>query len=111
MNEVNRSTTSIPNGAAAAALLAAAFGAFALGLIVLLHETGVIVAPTLYAPAGAVTGRTALAVGVWLIVWVGLHRLWRASNINLMRVTLAAVALIVLGIAGTFPPLWELLGA
>jgi hypothetical protein len=110
MNQQDRSTTSLSNGPAAAALLAAAFGAFALGLIVLLNEIGAFVAPTLYVPAGGVSGRTTMAVVIWLIAWVVLHRRWRDQEVNLQSVALAAVALMLLGIAGTFPPLWGLFG-
>src|SRR5690606_26121852 len=64
-------------GAAMAAYLAAGIGAFALGLIAFLNAIGLIGAPTLYAPAGGVTGRTALGVVVWLIAWAILHARWK----------------------------------
>jgi hypothetical protein len=65
-----------PNGAALAAFLAAGIGGFAMGLIVILSETGLFVPPTLYQPAGGVTGRTALAVVLWLVAWAVLHSRW-----------------------------------
>ena len=62
------------NGAALAALLAATIGVFALGLIVILNEAGVFTVPAIYAPSGGVSGRTTLAVVIWLIAWAILHR-------------------------------------
>lgn len=110
MNQQDRSLSTLTNGAAAAALVAAAFGACAMGLIVLLNEIGVFVAPTLYAPAGGVSGRTTIAVAAWLIAWVVLHRRWHAQDLNMRTVVTAAAVLILLGVAGTFPPLWGLFG-
>ena len=57
------------NGSAMAALLGGGIGAFAMGAVVLLNEAGLFAAPTLYAPAGGVSGRTTLATIVWLIAW------------------------------------------
>jgi hypothetical protein len=57
------------NGSAMAALLGGGIGAFAMGAVVLLNEAGIFAAPTLYAPAGGVSGRTTLATIVWLMAW------------------------------------------
>lgn len=97
------------NGAALAALLAAAIGAFALGAIVVLNEMEVFSAPTLYEPAGGVSGRTTLAVIVWLIAWAVLHTRWQHRNLEVSRVGLVAIVFVLLGILGTFPPFWALL--
>jgi hypothetical protein len=96
------------NGAALAAYLGAGIGALAMGLFVVLSETGLFAAPALYAPAGGVTGRTTLAVVVWLIAWGVLHRRWKDRQLAPGRVHVAAVALILLGLALTFPPAWSL---
>lgn len=98
-----------PNGAAMAAFLGAAIGAFAMGAIVLLNEAGIFAVPALYAPAGGVTGRTTLAVVVWLIAWVLLHFRWKDRNLEARRVYLMAMILIAVGVLGTFPPVWQLL--
>jgi hypothetical protein len=94
------------NGGALAAFLAAGIGAFAMGLIVVLNEMGIFVAPTLYGPAGGVSGRTTLAVVVWLIAWGVLHSKWKDRDIESGRVALATTILIALGVLGTFPPFW-----
>src|SRR5690606_2845962 len=63
------SAPGIVNGAGMAAVLASGIGAFAVGLFVVLHETGLFVSPTLYAPAGGLSGRTTFAVIAWLGAW------------------------------------------
>jgi hypothetical protein len=105
-----RSTT-LPeaNGAAMASALAAGVGAFAMGLFVVLNEAGRFAAPTLYGPAGGVTGRTTFATLVWLGAWGVLHVRWRARELAPGRVLALTLVLIVLGMLGTFPPLWSLL--
>ena len=66
----------VANGAALAAFVGAGIGAFAMGVLVILNEAGVFTAPTLYAPAGGVSGRTTFTVVIWLIGWAALHRRW-----------------------------------
>jgi hypothetical protein len=92
-----------------ASILGAGIGAFAMGLFVVLNEADIFVAPTLYPPAGGVTGRTTLAVVVWLLSWVVLHRVWKGRELKGGLVYTATLILIVLGILGTFPPAWKLL--
>ena len=66
MATTSRSMTSREvNGSAMAAFLGGGIGAFAMGAVVLLNEAGIFAAPTLYAPAGGVSGRTTLATIVW----------------------------------------------
>jgi hypothetical protein len=95
-----------PNGAGIAAFLAAAIGACALGVVVLLNETGLFIAPTLYGPAGGVSGRTALAVVVWLAAWAVLHFRWKEREVDARPVRIVATILIALSIVATFPPFW-----
>lgn len=113
----NRATDLVPqrkreestNGAALASFLAAGVGAFAVGLFAVLNETGIFVAPSLYAPAGGVSGRTSLAVIAWLVTWGLLHRRWKDRQMDTRRVHAATLVLTGLGILGTFPPVWGLL--
>ena len=97
------------NGSAMASVLAAGIGAFAMGLFVILNEAGLFAAPTLYGPAGGVTGRTTFATLVWLAAWGVLHARWRSREVAPARVIGLTLALIGAGILGTFPPLWALL--
>jgi hypothetical protein len=97
------------NGGAMAAIVAAGAGACAMGLVVVLHEAGIFSAPTLYPPAGGVSGRTSLAVAVWLITWAVLHLRWSRREIPPRRAWLVTLALTAIGLLGTFPPLWKVL--
>jgi hypothetical protein len=106
---MNDSTaTARPNGALWAAILASGVGGFAVGLVVILNESGVFSAPALYAPAGGVSGRTTIAATTWLLSWAVLHRLWRKREVDGGRVTAIAAVLILLGLVGAFPPVWSL---
>ncbi len=111
MAATSLSTTSREvNGSAMAALLGGGIGAFAMGAVVLLNEAGIFVAPTLYAPAGGVSGRTTLATIVWLVAWGVLHNRWKAREIAPARVGALTLILVGLGLLGTFPPVWALFG-
>lgn len=99
----------VPNGSAMAAFLGAGIGAFAMGAVVLLNEAGLFSAPSVYGPAGGVSGRTTLATVVWLLAWMALHVRWNGRTIEPQRVGTLTVILIALGVVATFPPVWGLL--
>lgn len=99
-------TESEANGAAWAAILASGIGAFAMGLVVILNEAGVFAAPSLYGPSGGVSGRTTIAVVVWLVAWVVLHSRWKGRGVDARRVRAVTLLLIGLGLVATFPPVW-----
>jgi len=98
----------VANGATLAAFLAAGIGAFAMGFVVILNEVGLFAAPALYGPAGGVSGRTTLAVAIWLVAWAILHHRWKARRMEPRRVHAATGVLILLGLLLTFPPVWGL---
>ena len=97
------------NGAAMAAFLAAGIGAFAMAFFVILNETGLFAAPTLYGPAGGVTGRTTFATVAWLVAWGVLHTRWKARELAPDRVFGLTLFLVGAAVLGTFPPIWALL--
>lgn len=104
-----RSTSRPLDGPSLAALLAAGIGAAALGVIVLLDATDVFSAPGIYAPAGGVSGRTTIAVVVWLIAWIVLHHRWKRAapaGPAARRVAWTTAALVAFGLVATFPPVW-----
>jgi len=101
--------SSTSNGSAMAAFFGAGIGAFAMGLVIILNEAGIFAAPTLYGPAGGVSGRTTLATIVWLVAWAVLHHRWKGREIASRRIYPVSLALIGLGILATFPPVWALL--
>lgn len=96
----------LANGAAMAAFLAAGIGSAAMGLFVILNEAGLFAAPSLYGPAGGVSGRTTFAVGVWLVSWGLLHARWRSRDVAPGRVLGTTLALLLLGMVLVFPPVW-----
>ena len=98
-----------PNGAALAAFLASGIGAFAVGFFVILNEAGVFAAPTLYGPAGGVSGRTSFAVAAWLVAWGVLHARWADKQIDGRGPWILSLVLIAIGVIATFPPVWALL--
>lgn len=102
-------TQQVINGAAMAAFLGAGIGAFAMGLIVILNEAGIFAAPAVYGPAGGVSGRTTLAVLVWLIAWGLLHRRWKDRELEPGRVYATTLLLFGVGLLLAFPPVWGLL--
>lgn len=98
------------SGAALAAFLAAGIGAFAMGLCVILNEAGIFSAPSLYGPAGGLSGRSTVAVAVWLVSWAVLHARWRRRSVGEGggRATLIWTFMLIAG--GTlmaFPPVWR----
>lgn len=97
------------NGAAMAAFVAAGIGAFAMGLIVLLSESGLLSAPAIYGPSGGVSGRTTLAVLAWLGAWLLLHRRWRERHVAPRTAWRITAILTAAGVVATFPPVWKLL--
>lgn len=108
MTTLESTQKSVAYGAAQAALLAAGIGTFAMGLIVILTQAGLIAIPALYAPAGGVSGRTTLAVLIWLAAWAVLHRRWKTRTSESNGVQLLSWVLIAAGILLTFPPIWSL---
>ena len=97
------------NGSAIAAFVGGGIGAFAMGVVVILNEAGIFAAPTLYGPAGGVSGRTTLATIAWLVGWALLHHRWKGREIAPRRIYPVALILFGLGIVATFPAVWRLL--
>lgn len=108
MTTMDGERVEVANGAALAAFLGAGIGAFAMGLLVILNEIGLVPAVTLYEPAGGLSGRTTFAVVIWLIAWAVLHRRWKDRHVDPRRVQTVTWILIVLGVVLTFPPVWGL---
>jgi hypothetical protein len=97
-------------GPAAAALLAAGVGALTLGLLTTLAEASTDIKDGLAFSndVGPLSGKTIIAVGVWLVVWLVLQ-LTAARRLALTRTVLAVFAvLLALGVLGTFPTFFDL---
>jgi hypothetical protein len=102
------SSSPIPNGAALAAILAAGIGCFAMGAFVIANAAGWYAAPSLYAPAGGLSGRATFALIVWFAAWAMLHARWKGRDLSTGSVVGWTLVLVALSLVLTFPPVWEL---
>ena len=111
---VGESLDIIPNGPGAAAILAAGIGCAMVGILAFAAEASRPFANMLnfYNPTGPLSGKTTVAVIVWLVAWFFLAKLWRNKTVALGPVNLTAFILLGVGFLLTFPPFWALfLGA
>jgi hypothetical protein len=102
-----------PSGPAAAVVLAAGLASFALGLLSVLTAANPSVssALTLSERVGDLSGVTTVAATVFFAAWTLLAIAWRRANPPLQRIAAVAAVLIALGLLGTFPPFFNLIGA
>jgi hypothetical protein len=102
-----------PNGPVSAALLAGGIGSAAFGLITLVYELNdtSVFAKSLnwYNPTGGLSGKSTLGVVAFFLTWAILHYLWKDKETNFPRISSIAIALLVVGLLCTFPPVWHLL--
>jgi len=100
----------IPNGPGAAAILAAGIGCAAVGILAFAAEASRPFANMLnfYNPTGPLSGKTTVAVIVWLLSWFVLNRLWRTKTVAMEKVNWAAFILLGIGFLLTFPPFWAI---
>jgi hypothetical protein len=105
--------TQLPNGLAAAALLAGGIGSCALGVTTILNEASPAISNLFkfYGPAGPLSGKTTVAVIIWLVAWAILGFLWKDKEVDFAKVSLWALILLGLGLLGTFPLVFELFAA
>ena len=103
----------LTNGPAAAAILASAIGIVALGLFTTLAAANAPIRNALnfYNPAGPLSGKTTVAVMIWLGAWAVFHSVWKNEQVDLTKVFIATLVMIVLGLLGTFPPFFEAFGS
>lgn len=101
----------LANGPAAAAILAAGIGCFAVGAFALAGDAVPAIARlfTFYSPAGPLSGVTTSAIVVWLLSWFILSRRWHEKSVALGRVTAIAFVLLIFSVLLTFPPFMDLL--
>ena len=97
---------SLPNGEAAAAIVAAGIGCLTMGILTVLETVigGLRTVLQFYPPAGSITGITSLMVIAWLVSWVALYRLWKSKQVNFTKLFVIALMCILLGLVGIFPP-------
>lgn len=98
-----------PEGPIAAAILAGGIGAAALGLFTTLAEANEDIKDWLdwKSEVGPLSGKTIMAVIVWLLAWVVLHVVYRTKPYETRRAFTIAVILVALGVVGTFPTFFQ----
>ena len=98
------------NGIAAAAILAAGIASFSFGLVVCLSENIKAVEKflTFSRPVGALSGKTDVALAVWLVSWFILTVMWKRRQVSFRKVFAIAIVLTLLGLLGTFPPFFDM---
>ena len=99
-----------PNGAGAAAILAAGMGAFLIAVFAIVADQCAAIKSMMIfcKPTGPLSGVTTCAIVLWLAVWAILHARWRNKTVSLAAVGAAAFALLILGFLLTFPPIADL---
>ena len=98
-----------PEGPIAAAIIAGGVGAAALGLFTTLAEANEDIKDWLdwNADVGPLSGKTIMAVIVWLVAWVTLHTVYRGRPYETRRAFIIAMVLVGLGVLGTFPTFFQ----
>ncbi|MGA2231771.1 MAG: hypothetical protein ABSH22_12805, partial [Tepidisphaeraceae bacterium] len=94
----NSNPPAIPTGPAWAAILAAGVGCAVLGLLIDLAEAFKSVSTTLnfYNPTGDLSGKTIVAIAIWLIAWAVLHARWKNRTIESPGKVMAATLILIL---------------
>jgi hypothetical protein len=107
---VSPQTPGVPNGSGAAAILAAGIGCFTLALLALAGDYSALFKRILdfYNPTGPLSGVTTTAILVWLLTWSILEWRWRSRTVAVGRISTAAIALLILSLFLTFPPVADL---
>ena len=101
----------LTNGSGAAAILAAAIGCFALGVLALAGDASAHIAAALnfWKPTGPLSGVTDLAIIIWLAAWYIINRLWARRHVNLRVINGTSIVLFAAGLLLTFPPFMDML--
>ncbi len=99
-----------PNGPGAAAVLAAGIGSLSLAVFAILADKVAAIKTLMnfYKPTGPLSGVTTCAIIFWLAAWALLHWRWSRRNVQMGRVTVAALILLFLSLLLTFPPIADL---
>jgi hypothetical protein len=100
------------NGSVVAAMLAAGIGCLGLGLTTSLAQGSKAIGGMLnfYDPVGPLSGKTIVAVVIWLVAWGVLASKWKDQSADFGKVYKVTLILVGLGVLGTFPPFFDLLG-
>lgn len=101
------------NGGALAALIAAGGACALLGVLTTVTEASLPVKElmTFSDAVGPLSGKTTVPTVAWLVGWPVLHLRLRKSELSLRHGCSIALALVAIGLLGTFPPFYQLFAA
>ena len=100
------------NGPIVAAMLAAGIGSSVLGLMICLAQGSKAISGMLnfYNPVGPLGGKTIVAVVIWFIAWGVLASKWKDQSADFGKMYKVTLILVGLGLLGSFPLFFDLLG-
>jgi hypothetical protein len=98
-----------PEGPIAAAVIAGGVGAAALGILTTAAEASADVKDALEwnSDVGPLSGKTILAVIVWLVAWAILHAALRRRPYETRKALVVSLVLVAVGVVGTFPTFFQ----
>ena len=100
------------NGPVSAALLAGGIGSAAMGVITLIYEindkSAFAKSMTWSKAVGGLSGKSMWSIIIFFVAWAILHYIWKDKETDFARISSSAIALLGVGLLGTFPPVWEL---
>jgi hypothetical protein len=99
-----------PEGPVSAAILAAGIGVLALGVFTTLAEASETLKADVFewtTRVGPLSGKTGIAVAVWLVSWIALYFALRNKPFETRRALTISLVLIGLGLIGTFPTFFQ----
>jgi hypothetical protein len=101
--------TDRPEGPIAAAILAGGIGCLTLGILTTLAEASTSIKDWLQwnDRVGPLSGKTAMAVIIWLVAWAVLHAIYRNKPFETRRALVISLVLVALGVVGTFPTFFQ----
>ena len=100
------------NGPVSAALLAGGIGSAAMGLITLIYElndkSAFAKSMSWNKGVGGLSGKSMWAIIIFFVSWAILHYVWKDKDTDFARISSVSIALLIVGLLGTFPPVWHL---
>ena len=105
------SSATRPNGAGAAAILAAGIGAFLVAVFAILADQSAAIKSLMifWKPTGPLSGVTTVAIALWIVCWTVLAVRWRNKTLAFGKLSAFAFLFLAFGLLLTFPPFGDLL--
>ena len=100
----------IPNGKAAAALIAGGTGIALIGVFSTLAEVSAVFKTilTFNRSVGTLAGISIISLVLWGLFWWILGFIWKDLNLNFGKVMICLRLLLIVGLTGTFPLFYKL---